>query len=1812
MDHFPEEDHSSDEYAPKRDAEDEYDEDSGYSKKTITQPPRRSETAPRPFRNYLKLYESFGYDCYKRANIQMVDKNTLIFASGNFVNLFNINTKTKRFFRSIGGDGIGHITIHPSAKYFAVAEKGFTPNIYIYDCVTLNVKKILRGGADCGYSFITFNPLGTLLASIATEPDYTLTVWNWTEELIILRSQAFYNDVYVVAFSQYTPGFLTTGGTGHVKFWKMAKTFTGLKLQGILGRFGRTEVSTIEGVIQFPDGKVLSGSEWGNMLVWDADLIKVELIRRMGKFCHTAPVIQFLVEEGEILSVGCDGFIKVWQFEILDAADSKDGKGFFEVEPLNELKVGADVHLMRVVKSLDEQTPHVWFAQDRNGGIWKLDFSFSHISKSPEKLLNCHSGAVTGMDVSPISHLIATTGIDGTVRLYDTLSKKQLCEKRFFAGGSCLSWIPKEINDRGDLFSVGFSDGILRILAIQTAVNNLNEPVIKFLLIDCMKPHTWEITSIAFFSFDSNFVITGSKDKTVFIFTWATYLTPIGFVTMPGIVSSVSCSPIKFVGLITMLKISINKKNMALLAKKKTYSLDEECKVFTINAFDVKESFKRAEKLKEKLKATESESGEPTSSAESDEEEEEEFIKKTIALGPIIFGFCSQIEYKFWISMGGLENGYLYKYEILTADSDQSLPYTLSPDPVGALMFEHIESHPIHSFEFSPDGHWYAIGTQNGMIYIFKVKHAWNIESREYYWGDRMHDPDYGVVNCLHFTFDQKFLVSAGTDGNIFCFTFDSAAPPTEGLQAAIPENREEDELIEVNDINDPDFLSLEEERIKLEYNKLMKLVEKKKTMVLTQIRHFQNEFIRTLHSNTTLPVEMQMKRQDMIANKALRKELISEFEELEKQTRAELAWEAERHAKSLNKLQDRFKASIKWDVLKIKAFNSAATVSSYRLAYLSEDVRQTLIDKEEKKPNRQSVRESQTETQTDITTKVQDITTEKQVLKHVSEIFSLNIHAQRVIKRIEDRKRKKSIRTAEWEELKARKPDENKGDPVVTNALAEAKTNLGDYNLKSSVDFVVPDYLRMTTKQKLKELVSSLCMAFDYKEEFNGKVFALRNEKKKIISRIDWIVDRIHTIQKTMQIPERKSVPSVPHMENCEIPEEILKSDLAKLVPATDSGSTVGSGSDKPASKMPGMSRFRVSVVSALMPTSRARASVMLGRSPVTTRPSNMDTDIPETPDSDVHTNIASKTQASPLEVRLQKMMLKRNLHEQNILIAEVEMLKKQFDEHLMSILQEKYRLDVALKMGSARQIVLYGEMQLLAQFETEEEEMLVGINQTSDEKGEFQIKIQDLLVKIENRKREVERLREQEKLLQQELHALLGEHNKFGGYLIKVYKKKIKRSKKKGTGDGEEEEESSESEEDFEVDEEEEDEDEFIDDRECPDGCDVQLFNSVLTFRERRLDIEELLSEIRKFNEALRKEMENYNKKLKNVQALLLSLQTDFKKVQREKQSRLNELYTLAPIKLNQIQYVVNGTLPADLNPCLVFPANKLKQLEDRIRELQQERIIQRKNQKKSKLHHSKLVKECKLMDEKIALLQTKCHELMLEKFGCVVDLDNIESYAVSKAVEEMKEKTKTTEFEEEITKDVFKNTQRILGINEAMTELQVMEAQFMIRQKSLPLNLMPELTPRQDEERRLVKLVKCQEEEIDFMQSKLKRAGSKSFCPSRELFMPESYGCRAVKKKLYDEELSRIDERINMKEFIEELFTIDAKEKEAVQLSLDDDEASIVQVLPLEITSARSGRSLTTSQDRDVMTESELGSSIITDDFNADDDDFGSEDD
>lgn len=269
-------------------------------------------------------------------NLVLIDKETLVFASGNLLHFFNVTTSSVTTRRSACGGGIGAIAKNPNPEHghLTVAENGRKPTIFIYKFPGMELIAMLKKGTKRQFSILDYTRDGELLASQGGDPDYMLTIWDWKRKEIKLRAKSFSNDVINLMFSPYIPEQLITCGLGHIKFWKMSSTFTGLKLQGLIGRFGKTEICDIYGICAMPDEKIISGCEWGNILVWDDGLIKLEVCRKNRRPCHTGPITQiFMRNADEIVTVGTDGLICIWFWETVDLADPPEDDRFVEIEP---------------------------------------------------------------------------------------------------------------------------------------------------------------------------------------------------------------------------------------------------------------------------------------------------------------------------------------------------------------------------------------------------------------------------------------------------------------------------------------------------------------------------------------------------------------------------------------------------------------------------------------------------------------------------------------------------------------------------------------------------------------------------------------------------------------------------------------------------------------------------------------------------------------------------------------------------------------------------------------------------------------------------------------------------------------------------------------------------------------------------------------------------------------------------------------------------------------------------------------------------------------------------------------------------------------------------------------------------------------------------------------------------------------------------------------------------------------------------------------------------------------------------------------
>ena len=388
------------------------------------------------------------------------------------------------------GGGIGAVAVHPSRSYFAVAERGNVPAIFIYAYPSLEVLHVLLDGTERSFSDVGFSVSGEKLVSVGSFPDFLLTVWDWRNSRLVLRTKAFGQEVFNARFNPDDDGKLTTSGTGHIRFWRMALTFTGLKLQGAIGKFGRVDLSDIHAFAELPDGKVVSGCEGGWLLLWDGGLIKTQIGRLdvsppLGSKQSDGPpaiggahdsavhVVKLDRELGVFITGGDDGCVRLWDFKSIDTSDMlPDGVSIPGCFPLGEVNLGSRVKVRGIVKlndiesgveTIDTETDGVttsrtftlrtvnWIIQDGAGSMHKFKATIKTLGRGGEAggpllgtsvsfelleselIFQGHSGAVTGVASSPVAseRFAASIGVDGSVRCWDLASDKLVLATRF-------------------------------------------------------------------------------------------------------------------------------------------------------------------------------------------------------------------------------------------------------------------------------------------------------------------------------------------------------------------------------------------------------------------------------------------------------------------------------------------------------------------------------------------------------------------------------------------------------------------------------------------------------------------------------------------------------------------------------------------------------------------------------------------------------------------------------------------------------------------------------------------------------------------------------------------------------------------------------------------------------------------------------------------------------------------------------------------------------------------------------------------------------------------------------------------------------------------------------------------------------------------------------------------------------------------------------------------------------------------------------------------------------------------------------------
>lgn len=137
---------------------------------------------------------------------------------------------------------------------------------------------------------------------------------------------------------------------------------------------------------------------------------------------------------------------------------------------------------------------------------------------------------------------------------------------------------------------------------------------------------------------------------------------------------------------------------------------------------------------------------------------------------------------------------------------------------------------------------------QNGSIRINKQKDDFRDLSD--YWILNMHANSGGTISAIVLSYDEQYLFSIGNDGNIFQYKWNFEM---DEVDAADVEEFDFEEILEVTDITDSAYPSIEQQKQNENLKARQKVIDGKKKKVYEVIEKYHQEFQDILKRNNSL-----------------------------------------------------------------------------------------------------------------------------------------------------------------------------------------------------------------------------------------------------------------------------------------------------------------------------------------------------------------------------------------------------------------------------------------------------------------------------------------------------------------------------------------------------------------------------------------------------------------------------------------------------------------------------------------------------------------------------------------------------------------------------------------------------------------------------------------------------------------------------------------------------------------------------------------------------------------------------------------------
>ncbi|KAL7741509.1 hypothetical protein ACLKA6_000823 [Drosophila palustris] len=1696
----------------------------------------------------IELEHSFGYDCKRLFNLVMVDDDTLIFVSGNFLHYFSISRREVTFRETVFGCGIGFITKNERPEFmnlFTVGENGPRPTIFIYEYPSHDVRIKLTGAAKSCFTAGSYNASGELFASQAGYPDFIITIWRWERAEVVLRAKSFQSNILFVHFSEYNPILLCSSGLSHIKFWKMANTFTGLKLKGDLGRFGKTDFSDIHAMYMLPDENVISGCDWGNMLLWEAGLIKFEVCRKGRKPCHLKPITRITMKNGEVTTVGMDGYVRVWYWETVDLADPPEDDLFVEIDPIYEFKISdVEIRAMQKIKPFEEMD-FGYYAQDGNGGIWFCDINTYDVPRPPRQLYSCVGGRVLAAQMSPVSPHMLALSESGKIFVYDFEAQRLLLEKQFPGNGVDILWMDTQISSLGTELVAGFEDGILRHLFLDLS----NPAKASVHLVKAFKAHTAPITRLTI-NRSSTLLLSGSADKSMFIYALSNdsselvQLRPLGFVEFKAVpncfywhheepsVVLIGCKS----GEIYEYNIRTNVTEEETYL---SYNITDPARLRSTRFVSVKSRIrrelrrvqikkrkekKRERKMREIDKLKKANPGlqidMESALADSEPDEEEEPLHIPTIPNRIIWLRYTERN-TIWASMAGYDAGYVYELEFD------------APEPTTCTLITAADDIEIHSYYIVDE--YILFGMMNGTLRINRFN-AENFSDLADYRNYPMHDALKGIIPSIISSYDGQRLVSVGYDGNVFLYKWNGPKVVRNSLKKSLPAMPS---IGSVADILDPETPSLEQEKINAELKRQQEAAEAHDRDVLAKIGALQSVYFEIVRRNDELPPGLRVPDKDLLLDPRITQQIRDELQAELDDVREDLAYDLEFAQVGHSKLYNHFLKRLDHVPFTITPLcANVEPVSTFRLETLGEEFQQIKRDIEERIKKEHDMRLTEViayeEKEDSITGPPPETFFFGRDPKSITPRFSRKM--MRLLHRYRNRQLYEVRRIFDWDKLERQKPDPNRNHPDDDAKIAEAQKNLGDYKLKINADYEPKSTETLTAKYI--EIVECRERYFDMLNEFNQRVIALRDQKKELMEFIQTRrerLERIHEylpevnriqLKKTNEIDMEMEYPELNLIEHFTPGCGVNVDDILYLENTAEETIRLRN----PQHTLDNVSLYEMAALDnpELQEVTKFKA-LQISKLSSTLPPDEMMEYIQSLPAaSDLAYYELDEEGNSPMMQEMRHRWLRLLTVEQVHIIAQVDEQIRLFDLQMEKIHVDRFHTKLESEFLTSFMISLNQELYILRDSEEIESQLLQNAKHAMGTRNELQVVINTTNRQLEELRKNIEKINEQISGLQVTFSNTIKGH-KFYDFLRRIFKKKW-RPPKRVHGDDEESSSSSSSSsssEDEGADAQSVDSLDMttirLDENTCPIGLDRVLYEWSFTMRSDRHALERTLLESHRDVDRKRREIAEMQTKMKYHEEVYQREKNTLLEFRRNRQHEINKVQVNTILRMDQLQHFYEGHDYRDVSQAILFDADMLVDLRRRAEKLHEETLATRRWHRINFVHLRRMNRDIKFMRFEITRLEEEIKQAQMKRFGLIINLDELEEEVLrryvfeleSTAEEEMaalekevqERKIELSRCEEQLVQETQNNTEK-LNIQTVLLEqknvldslLDVQERNYAKWANPQVLNLSYDIEKLIGIENALLQQIECLEREICTLRLKAKPLQINELLPSQ----------------------------------------------------------------------------------------------------------------